>query len=149
MPKNLWNSSLIINETLIQCFHQSTLDFDISNKQTLNVSWVEILYNNNSREDWNYSVNRTPSFSFFHDIWKRLYPFKIFQDVIALCLHVEFVLLSSATSEIFATSFLPWDFYVKQKSWNALICCLTQNKFGKTYQGITNKGLQNITSKNI
>ena len=34
--------------------------------------------------------------------------------VIAPCLHVEFGLLSSATSEIFGTNFLPWDFYVKQ-----------------------------------
>ena len=34
--------------------------------------------------------------------------------VMAPCLYFEFVLLSSATSEIFGTNFLLWDFYVKQ-----------------------------------
>ena len=47
----------------------------------------------------------------FENDYIRLKSSKI---VIAPCLHVEFVLVSSATSETFGTNFLPWDFYVKQ-----------------------------------
>ena len=49
--KNLCNASLMLANTLIQWFHQSTLDFCISDKQSLNVSSVKIFYKINNRED--------------------------------------------------------------------------------------------------
>ena len=120
--KNLWNATLILTGIYwFNCF------FGLF---SLNEHWFEIYRQNNSREQTIQKQNAiiliffiifsilrflnvfNVIFSLLQDFRKWLHPCKIFQvhySSMLACL-----LLTSATGEIFASSFLPWNCYLKQ-----------------------------------